>query len=54
MLFAKAFENNDGSFAGFAQFSKYLSSKNMLISLGNTTTAEELDAFIEAFNEVVG
>ncbi len=27
---------------------------SLRISLGNTTTAEELDAFIEAFNEVVG
>lgn len=46
MLFAKAFENNDGSFAGFAQFSKYLSSKNMLISLGNTI-------YISVFSTVI-
>lgn len=27
---------------------------SLRVSLGNTTTAEELDAFIEAFNDVVG
>lgn len=46
MLFVKAFENKDGSFAGFSQFAKYLTSKNMRISLGNTI-------YISVFSTVI-
>lgn len=46
MLFIKAFENKDGSFAGVSQFAKYLTSKNMMISLGNTV-------YISVFSTVI-
>ncbi|MCU6761415.1 Sulfate transport system permease protein CysW [uncultured Roseburia sp.] len=36
ILFVKAFQNKDGDFTGFAQFAQYLSSPNMVASLGNT------------------
>lgn len=35
-LFAKAFQNADGTFAGLAQFQKYFSSSALSISIGNT------------------
>lgn len=46
MLFIKAFENKDGTFAGFSQFTKYLTSKNMRISLGNTIYISVLSTII--------
>lgn len=36
ILFAKAFQYKDGSFAGFAQFTKYFSSNAMVYSISNT------------------
>lgn len=36
MLFSKAFQDKDGSFAGFSKFSQYFSSASMRISLVNT------------------
>lgn len=35
-LFAKAFQNADGTFAGLAQFKKYFSSSALSVSIGNT------------------
>lgn len=46
ILFSKAFENKDGTFAGFSQFALYLSSKNMRISLYNTI-------YISVFSTVI-
>lgn len=45
-LFAKAFENPDGSFAGFANVRKYLTTPNLVHSLVNTLYVSGLTALI--------